>query len=292
MLEAKDCIQPARKRDSDRLVSGEFRKANPLEDKNMLTRNRIILLALVGLLVIGLVSCAREATAGGGPLPAVSTLALQREGESLPRTISVNGSGIASARPDVASVQLGVETVNTDLSLAVNQNTERMTTVMDTLKTLGIEDKDVMTVQYSMWIEQPHDEKGQPSGEPRYHVVNQVSVKLHDLTKMSEVLDKTLAAGINTVNGISFSVADPTELKRQAREAAIADAKAKAEQLAAGLGAELGSLRQASEYSSGPVPFIEAPMEGYGIGGGGPVPVSGGEFSVTVEVQVVFDIAE
>jgi uncharacterized protein YggE len=258
----------------------------------MLTRNRIIFMALVGLLVIGLVSCGREATAGGGPQPAVSTSLLQGEAESLPRTISINGSGIASARPDVASVQLGVETVNTDPSLAVNQNTERMTAVMDALTALGVEDKDVMTIQYSMWIEQPYDDKGQPSGEPRYHVVNQVSVKLHDPTKIGEVLDKTLAAGANMVNSISFSVADPTELKRQAREAATADAKAKAEQLAAGLGAELGSLHQASEYSSGPVPFVEAPMEGYGIGGGGPVPVSGGEFSVKVEVQVVFDIAE
>jgi hypothetical protein len=86
-------------------------------------------------------------------------------------------------------------------------------------------------------------------------------------------------------------VADPTELERQARDKAIADARAKAEQLAAGLGAKLGPVRQVSEYG-GVVKVVEAPVAERALAAGAPVPVSGGEFSVTVQIQVVFDIAE
>jgi uncharacterized protein YggE len=258
----------------------------------MFTRNRLILAALAGLLIVSLVACGQQADAGGGAQPGVSTSALQTNGQPMPRTISVNGIGTASARPDVVNVQIGVETVNTDAGLAVTQNTERMTAVMDVLSDLAVEDKDVQTVQYSMWIEQPYNDKGEPAGEPRYHVVNQVNVRLHDLTKLGDLLSETLAAGANTVSNISFSVADPTALQKQARDQAIANAKAKAEQLATGLGANVGSLRQVSEYG-GIITPPPAPMaEGYGIGGGGAVPVSGGEFSVTVEIQVVFDVAD
>jgi len=257
----------------------------------MFSRNKLILAVLAVTLVAGLVACGRDADAGGGgPQPVVSTSAVQAGSEPLSHTINVSGIGTASARPDVANIQLGVETVNTDANVAVTQNTERMTAVMDVLREMNIEDKDIQTVQYSMWIEQPYNDKGEPSGDPRYHVVNQVNVRLYDLTKMGEVLNETLAAGANTASNISFGVADPTALQKEARDKAIADAKAKAEQLAAGLGAKVGSLRQVSE-SGGYVP-APSPMEGYGIGGGGAVPVSGGEFSVTIQIQVIFDIAE
>jgi hypothetical protein len=144
-----------------------------------------------------------------------------------------------------------------------------------------------------MWIEQVVDREGQPTGESRYHVVNQVRVRLRDLTKTGELLQKALEAGANNVGGVSFSVADPKALQQEARDQAIADAQAKASQLAAGLGAQLGRLRQVSEYGGVIAPSV--PVEAYAEGlrgGGGPVPVSGGEFSVTVEIQVVFDIAE
>jgi len=254
------------------------------------TRKMLILAALAGLLAVALVGCGEATTAGGGPQAKPLTSALQSEVEPMPRTISVNGIGMASARPDVAEIQLGVETIKTDASLAISENTERMTAVMGALKEMNIEDKDVQTVNYSMWIEEVYDQEGKPTGEIRYHVVNQVRIKLRDLTKTGEVLQKALEAGANNVGGISFSVADSVALQREARDQAIANAQAKAEQLAAGLGAHVGPLRQVSEFGGVVVPFEARMAEG--VGGGGAVPVSGGEFSITVEIQVVFDIAD
>jgi len=271
------------------------------------TRKILIFAALAGLVAAALVGCGKATTVGGGPQTEPSTSALQSGGgpqtkaltsalqavsEPMPRTISVNGIGMASAPPDVAEVQLGVETIKTDASVAISENTERMTAVMDVIKGMNVEDKDVQTVNYSMWIEEVYDKEGQPTGEIRYHVVNQVRIKLRDLTKTGELLQAALEAGANNVGGISFSVADPAALQREARDQAIANARAKAEQLAAGLGAHVGPLRQVSEFGGVVVPSEVRTVEKAVVVGGGPVPVSGGEFSITVEIQVVFDIAD
>ncbi len=255
-------------------------------------RNIVIFAGLAGLLAVALVGCAGTTTTTGGEPQAKSlTSTLQSGSEAMPRTISVNGIGKASAPPDVVEIQLGVETMKTDASLAISENTERMTAVMDVLKGMNVEDKDVQTVNYSMWVEEVYDKEGQPTGEMRYHVVNEVRIKLRDLTKTGELLQKALEAGANKVSGISFSVADPVALQREARDQAIVNARAKADQLAAGLGAHVGPLRQVSEYGGVVVP-LEAPMVMEKGVGGGAVPVSGGEFSITVEIQVVFDIAD
>jgi uncharacterized protein YggE len=84
---------------------------------------------------------------------------------------------------------------------------------------------------------------------------------MRDLSKTGELLQEALEAGANNVGGISFSVADPKALQQKARDQAIADAQAKAEQLAAGLGAQLGPLRQVSEYGGIVVPSAPVASE-------------------------------
>jgi uncharacterized protein len=258
-----------------------------------------LVVSMVGLVAMLLVGCGLVARAGGdgSVVPAAGArLQASSSSETVPRTISVNGTGVASSKPDVAFIELGVESINADAAKAIDDNTARMTAVMAVLDEMGLKEKDVQTVNYSMFIEQT---KGEPAAgesnvptEPRYHVINQVRVKLRDLSKAGELLGKTLKAGANSVGGITFGVADPTALEKDARDKALSDAKAKAEQLAAGLGAKVGALRQASEFggvvSAGPLNRNEA----MGLGGGGTVPVSAGELNVTVQVQVVFDIAQ
>lgn len=248
----------------------------------------LVALSLLAALVAG---CAVPAAAGGGPATAnTNALAAAQQGnsETLPRTISVNGTGSASAAPDVAYVTLGVETVNADPAQAVADNTTKMTAVMEALKALGIADADIQTVNYTMWIEQVVDRDGVPTGETKYHVSNQVRVKITDFDKTGEVLQAALTAGANTVAGVEFAVSDPSALQQQARDKAMADAQAKAGQLAAGFSVQLGPVRNVNEFSG----IVQPAAMAFGAGGDGKVPVSGGSFSVTVEVQVVYDIAE
>ncbi len=248
-------------------------------------------IALVLALATAFVGCANRASAGGGPQVASGTSAYQWAGTASTPGISVVGRGVVNARPDTALVDLGVEVVNTDANAAFTENTTRMTAVMDVLKETKVQEEDIQTINYNMWIEQVYDRNGQPTGENRYHVIHQVRVRVRDLDKTGELMQQALEAGANSVGGISFSVADSAALQSEARERALANAKDKAEQLASSLGVQLGAPRQVSELGGQSTPVPAAYAEGIG-GGGGPVPVSGGEFSVTVDIQLVFDIVE
>ncbi len=245
----------------------------------------ISLLAIVGLVV----GCSGMAQAGGGSLPAK---AYGNGMDESAYTINVNGSGKASVTPDMATVQFGVESIGKDAADVVNDNTTKMNKILEVIGDMGVEDKDVQTVHYNMWVEQFRDEeRGNPTGEIQYHLNHQVSVHVHDITKLGKLLDAALQAGANNVGGITFGVQDTVELQSQAREEALQKARAKAEELASGLGVRVGKVRQISEYSNA-VPQA-APMMFEGRGGGGEaVQIASGSYDVTVEVQVVFDIVQ
>ena len=251
----------------------------------------IMLAAVVLMLVVGGCSDVARAGGGGGQPPGGQVSALDVSGnDSMAYTISVRGLGKASSSPDEANIQLGVESIENDAAEAVSDNTGRMAAVMQSIGELGLEDKDIQTVNYNMWVEQVRDREGNLTGETRYHVVNQISIRLHDLTKTGELLQRALAAGVNNVGGVTFTVSDSIALQREARDLAIADAKAKAEQMATGLGVSLAKVRYVSESSGLPVPGPVFMSEARGMGGDDEVPISAGQFEVTVDVQVIFDI--
>lgn len=209
------------------------------------------------------------------------------------RTISVNGTGQAFGTPDVAYVQLGVTSVDADAATAVSQNSNAMATVIAAVKALGVEAKDIQTVVYNMYVEQVVDKDGIPTGTSRLHVDNQIRVKLSDPSKTGELIGKAFAAGANAVSSISFAVLNTTTMQTQARDAAMEQAKARAQQLAAGFGAKLGALRQVNEYSSQPLAAYDMKTATIAARAIAPnEPVEAGQFVVTVDIQVVFDIAQ
>lgn len=242
---------------------------------------------MVGL---GLMLLASLALTGCGAIP--SAQAVVPTTDNTAYTISVNGTGKVSVTPDMANINLGVEAINPDPARAISDNNERMTAVINAIKALGVEAKDIQTTNFSMWIENIYDINGRATGETRYHVINQISVNVRDIAKTGDVLTAALNAGANSVNGISFTVADQSPLIEAARAAAIANARAKAEQLAKGLGVSVGKVRTVSEYSYAPI-YAKAEMErSAGMGGGVSVPVETGQFEISVDVQVIFDIQQ
>ena len=209
-----------------------------------------------------------------------------------PYVISVTGTGTAATSPDIADVILGVETVASDADVAIRDNTDQMNAVSAALRDSGVAGGDIQTLSFNMWVEQIYGPEG-PTGEVRYHVNNQVRARLREIDRAGEILQRALGAGANSVGGISFGVEDTAALERTARDQAVADARAKAEQLATALGVQLGAVRQVSEAVQ-PVLFkglVGVEAAAADLGGGAPVPVSGGEFAVSASLQVVFDIA-
>ncbi|MBN2002748.1 MAG: SIMPL domain-containing protein [Anaerolineae bacterium] len=207
--------------------------------------------------------------------------------------INVSASGDASITPDIADVRFGVESINTDAGATLTDNSTKMAAILAAVKALGIEDKDVQTAEYNMWIEQIYEpERGIPTGELRYHVTNQLIVRVRDINKVGALLETVLQAGANNVSGVSFGVDDTTALQSQARKEALENARAKAEELAAGLGVKVGKVRQISEATSGYSPAPMVLRDSAISGKGEAISIASGSYNVTVDVQVVFDIIQ
>jgi uncharacterized protein YggE len=204
-------------------------------------------------------------------------------------TLSASGTGSASTDPDVVDIQLGVDTVDSDMATAVDQNTIKMNAIMAVLTKLGVADKDMQTTNYNIWVEEVYDQGGQPTGERRYRVSNTVNVRLRDLTQVGKLIEEATGAGVNNIFGINFSVADTTELEQAALDNALENAQAKAESMASKLDSSLGPIVNVIEggYYSAPMPVA---AENFGVGGAGEVPISQGRYTMTAQVQVVYEL--
>jgi len=200
------------------------------------------------------------------PTPKATALALlliiavapgaARAGEApFQRTLRVNGHGEAHVAPDIARVQIGVTTEAATAQEALSQNTRQMNELVARVKELGIASKDLGTSGFSIgprYARDGHSIVG-------YQVSNGVTVTIRDIAKAGPLLDKVVSAGANQVSGISFDVSDSTALLTEARKQAVADAHAKAAELAAGTGTKLGPVLTIEEGGGGPIP---RPMRG------------------------------
>lgn len=204
------------------------------------------------------------------------------------RTIVVTGSGDAFGTPDVATLQIGVQTRNADPKAAVNANTAQANAIIEALKALGIDAKDLQTSNFSVSAQPDIDlATGQSKGTFTYVVDNTLTVTVRQIAKLGDVLSGAVAAGANNIYGISFNVSDPVQLQAQAREKAMADAKARAEALAKAAGVTLGAPTSISELSSpAPVPMVayRAAAESAAV------PVQAGQLQVSLQVNVIYEI--
>jgi len=234
--------------------------------------------------------------AGGGPSGSQPVALIGQSSQPVAPTnrgITVVGTGKASGTPDVANINIGVETVAASVQQAVDDNKAKMTTLLDALKSLGIADKDIQTSNYSVYTERqpvPVPNGKGDQGPVSYHVNNQVNVVVRDVNKLGDVLDKVVAAGANNIYGVNFSVADTSKLQADARAKAIEDAKSRAESLAKLAGVTLGDVMNVSEIigGSGPIYGVMDSAK-MGLGGGG-APIQPGELEVNMSVQVTFAI--
>ena len=208
------------------------------------------------------------------------------------RRITVGATGIVQAAPDMATITLGVTNENAEASAAMQATSDAVSQVLDRLKELGIEDKDVQTRDLSLspvWSGR-NNQTGEAPEITGFVASNRVFVRVRDLPKLGQVMDAVIQDGANDFGGLSFGVQNPKPLEAQARAEAVGDAKAKAEQLAQAAGVTLGPVQSISEQSGGvhPAPM----MREMRMADASSVPVAGGEVSVSVSVSMEFEISE
>jgi len=211
--------------------------------------------------------------------------------ESPPRLISVTGTGTARLDPDMVIVSLGVQTQGPDIAEAVSENNRRSDQVRAAIREAGVADEDVQTVNFSVWTQQQYDEFGNLTGGATYWVDNTLQVRLRDLDRLGPLLETALSRGANSVQGVTFSVEDPTEALDAARVSALEDARSQAAQMAADAGVLLGEVVSIGEPGAYPGPFMEAPARGIGGGSGqDAVPTSPGVLEYGIQVTVNYAI--
>ena len=212
------------------------------------------------------------------------------------RTITVTGTGEASAKPDQAISNFTVLRSAGTARAALDQVNQAMTKLINGMKEMGIESRDLQTAGFSVTPQYraDNDPQGNSQEPPKivaYEVRNTLSVKMRDLAKVGEILDQAITLGVNQGGDISFTIADPDGVHNEARRDAVADAMATAKLLADAAGALLGPVREISEGSFSPFPPVPAPyMKIMAADSRQSVPVETGENTVNATVTMVFDL--
>ena len=212
--------------------------------------------------------------------------------------IWVSGEGEVTAVPDVANVRLGVEAKEPTVAEAQDAAATAMADVMDALQDNGVAERDIQTEYFRVYDVTRWTEDDLEEVTVGYRVTNIVTAKIREVNRAGDIIDAVVLAGgdVIRVDDVSFDVDDPTPYYRAAREDAMDDARAKAEQLANAAGVTLGSPTYVSESSyvsyyprmameaSAPVP---APMEEVPE-----TPISAGEMEIRASVQVAYSILQ
>ena len=210
--------------------------------------------------------------------------------------IWVTGEGKVTVVPDIAILTLGVEAQMATVEEAQGRATQAMEAMMKELEQLGVADKDIKTQRYSIYPVTRWDKDKEQEVVLGYRVTNTVTVKVREVDDTATIIAAVTRAGGDSIriNGVSFSVDKPEQYQEQAREMAIADAAAKAEQLADLAGVRLGKATYISE-SGGSVPIIRQYLkaaEGMPVPAPAPAPppISPGETDIQLNVQIVYAI--
>lgn len=236
---------------------------------------RVCLTLAAAALAVGVSAC--DATSG--PAPAGDTSA------AAARQVTVVGSGEVQGTPDTLTVSAAMEAIAPDVTGALNQTSQRQQAVIDALTGAGIEQKDISTTQVSLQPQYNSDGTSISS----YRASNAIDVKIRDADTASEVLALIVNTGgdATRINSVNYSIADDSQLVRDARARAFEDAKDRAQQYAELSGLTLGDVVSISEVS-GSTPPTPLPMPRAAMADS--VPLAPGEQTVGFSVTVIWEL--
>jgi len=206
-------------------------------------------------------------------------------------TVSVSGHGQVNVPPDTASVSIGIDVIQPTLAEAQEQATAQATTLIEALKAAGIADEDIQTAYFSVNILRDYSENADPTQITGFEIMNQLQLTVRDTDMLGDLLDEAVNAGANSINGVTFSVDDQTAAASEARTLAVADARTKAEELAAAAGLTLGPVVSIAEGTISPMPPpMSAARKGEMAKAEAAVPVESGSSTIAVDVAMTFEL--
>lgn len=214
--------------------------------------------------------------------------------------IRVSGTGTVSVEPDVAILQVGVEVFAGKVSIARSEASKAMDSVVTVLKKEGVEEKDIQTTKFNIYPRYDYEEvtvNGKRIGTQvltGYTVNNTVKAKIYEIDKVGDIIDKSADAGGDYVriNGVDFTVDDPSPYQTEIRKMAVEDAVEKAQDYALLTDVELGPVIELYEMNSG---SLHSPYEAdYGMrmmaAAAPTTSISAGQLEISLTVDTLFAI--
>ncbi len=191
------------------------------------------------------------------------------------------------AIPDIAILQLGVESKGATSEAARSANAEAINATVEAVKELGVAEEDVQTS--NMYLRPTYGDAGNVTG---YRMSVDMEITVRDISKAGEVIDAAIGSGSNTLDRFSYSISNESDLYGQALEAAVKSARLTAEKLAAADGRTVGKMISVTEYGSGVV-VRENPETGGGANKAramADTTVMAGTDTISAQVEVVFEL--
>jgi uncharacterized protein YggE len=203
-----------------------------------------------------------------------------------PRQVTVVGSGQVQGVPDTLTADVGIESTAPDVTSAMNQTNDRQQAVIDALVGAGLDRKNISTTQVNL---EPQYGSSGPNGSPAitgYRATNGIEIKIHPTDTASRMLALVVGTGGNAtrITSVSYSIADDSQLVKDARARAFNDAKNRADQYAQLSGLGLGKVLSISEASGG------AATQGAPKAMPTAVPLEPGQQTVSFSVTAVWEL--
>jgi uncharacterized protein YggE len=200
------------------------------------------------------------------------------------RAITVTGTGTVTAVPNQSTFTFGVAARGATAVDALATDSARMQKLIAALKGAGIGSESLQTSSVSL------SARTDDSGDVvvGYDASNSVTVTVKSIDRAGPIVDAAVAAGANQVDGPNLTVSDQSALYKKALAGAVADARAKAQALAAASGLHVGAVTSVAEQTgaSSPLPYDTARAS---LSSG--TPVAAGSQQITASVTVTFDAA-
>ncbi|OPY38717.1 MAG: oxidative stress defense protein [Methanoregula sp. PtaU1.Bin051] len=211
------------------------------------------------------------------------------------REIHATGTGSVIGTPDRAQISLAIETQNTDVKTAQLENAARMTQVIDSLVAAGIPRDALKTTGYTIYpvYDYPEiytDKSGSERKIQSYRVTNTLTVTLHDVNRVGDVIDVGVASGVNQASSIRFMLSDEQSqaLRTEALKEAVARADADAKTVASALHVAVGSVKNV-EIAQGFAPVLFENYAGLDMkSAAGTTPIEPGDVTVTATVTITY----
>lgn len=206
-------------------------------------------------------------------------------------TITVVGVGSAVGIPDMATLDIGVEQVGTDLDKISGEVNQRIDDITAALVDLEIAAQDIQHTSLDILPQDITDSTtGVATGELLYHVTSSLSVIIRDVTQTQPVINAAITSGANRINNLRMGLNDSSALEQEARVAAVANAYQRAQALAAGLNLVLGdpiTVEETIDNNGMPVPLAASSAAGT-VYISSTEPASTSPLVMTVRLNVIF----